>query len=294
MGSPRSSFPGAHARAPEIAHDARRYPAAMFASTSAPTPRPSLPPRRRVGLGRRTSSARHVALASSTAPDDRRAVRDAERARIAADVEAIWRDGGALDGATADAVERTVRGTIAVSRHYEQLIEQQKFNRGKYGEGDVLSDDHADPAWVAARLCLVGRMTGVPSEDVPGMVEVSGAGILSLMAIKDLVPNADASHMVRTEPDLLLADVDTIAHGGRDVMETLRGMDMPEPCVRLLVSEEPGLILGKGGLARLDQVREQAETHAANLRAICEGVADDEWLDVNSQRWFTNFFCGYY
>ena len=179
-------------------------------------------------------------------------------ARVAADVEAIWRDGGALEGATAEAVERTVRGTIAVSRHYEKLIEQQKFNRGKYGEGDVLSDDHADPAWVAARLCLVGRMTGVPSEDVPGMVELSGAGILSLtassamralMAIKDLIPNADASHMVRTEPDLLLADIEIIAHGGRDVMETLRGMDMPEPCVRLLVSEEPGLILGKGGRA---------------------------------------------
>lgn len=275
----------------------------MFATTSAPTPRPSLPPRRRVGLGRRISSSRHVARASSAAPDDRRAVRDAERARVAADVEAIWRDGGALEGATAEAVERTVRGTIAVSRHYEKLIEQQKFNRGKYGEGDVLSDDHADPAWVAARLCLVGRMTGVPSEDVPGMVELSGAGILSLtassamralMAIKDLIPNADASHMVRTEPDLLLADIEIIAHGGRDVMERLRGMDMPEPCVRLLVSEEPGLILGKGGLARLDQVRDQVETHAANLRAICEGVADDEWLDVNSQRWFTNFFCGYY
>ena len=77
-------------------------------------------------------------------------------------------------------------------------------------------------------------------------------------------------------------------------MQTLRGMDIPEPCVRLLLAEEPGLMLGKGGLVRLDQIREQAETHAENLRSICDGVRDDEPLDVNAQRWFTNFFCGYY
>ena len=33
---------------------------------------------------------------------------------------------------------RTVRGTVQVARHYEQLIEQQVFNLAKYGEGEVL------------------------------------------------------------------------------------------------------------------------------------------------------------
>ena len=52
-------------------------------------------------------------------------------------VEAAWRDGGALlEGATQEAVTRTVRGTIQVARHYATLIDQQKFNFGKYGKGN--------------------------------------------------------------------------------------------------------------------------------------------------------------
>ena len=147
-------------------------------------------------------------------------------------------------------------------------------------------------------------MTGVSPEYLPTMVETGGAGILDLeataamrvmLALKDLLPNADASHMVRVEPDLLLVeDAASLTYGGADAMSTLRAIPMPEPCVRLLLQEEPGLLLGKGGLVRLEQVREQTEEYRANIDAICLGVPDDGWLDVNSQRWFTNFFCGYY
>ena len=218
-------------------------------------------------------------------------------------VEAAWRDGGGLlEGATEESVVRTVRGTMAVARHYEALIDQQKFNFGKYGEGVILPDTHADAAWVAGRLCVVCRMTGVSPQDVPGMVEASGVGVLELeataamramLALKTLLPNADASHMVRVEPDLLLADAAHLTYSGADVMNTLRAI-LPEPCVRLLLQEEPGLLLGKGGVVRMEQVREQAEEHKDNIEAICRNVPDDGWLDVNAQRWFTNFFCGYY
>lgn len=220
-------------------------------------------------------------------------------------VEEAWRAGGGLlEGATEESVVRTVRGTIQVARHYAALIEQQKFNFGKYGEGPVLPDTHADPLWVAGRLCVVSRVTGVPPQHLPAMVESGGAGVLELeataamrvmLALKDLLPNADASHMVRVEPDLLLVDDPArLMHGGADAMTTLRAIPMPEPCVRLLLQEEPGLMLGKGGLVRLEQVRDQTEEYRANVEAICRGVPDDGWLDVDSQRWFTNFFCGYY
>jgi hypothetical protein len=106
------------------------------------------------------------------------------------------------------------------------------------------------------------------------------------------------SHMVRVEADLLVVgskDLDTIKYGGSSVMTTLREITaMPEPCVRLLVYEEPGLLLGKGGVLRMEQIRETAEEHKENLKATCVNVKDEEWLDVNAQRWFTNVFCGYY
>ena len=67
-----------------------------------------------------------------------------KRELLNSDVEAAWRDGGALlEGATQEAVTRTVRGTIQVARHYATLIEQQKFNFGKYGKGkEVPSRTH--------------------------------------------------------------------------------------------------------------------------------------------------------
>lgn len=184
----------------------------------------------------------------AAAPDDgrdgaRSETKEARRARLNEEVERAWRDGGALEGATEDIVVRTVRGTVQVARHYAALIDQQKFNYGKYGEGEVLPDTHMDARWIAGRLCVVSRVTGVGSENVSTMVEVSGVGILELeaaaamrvmLALKALIPNADASHMVRVEPDLLLVDdVARLAYGGADTMRTLRAMSMPEPCVRL-------------------------------------------------------------
>ena len=246
-----------------------------------------------------------VTKAADDDGDDKKMSKERKRELLREAVEAAWRDGGALDeGATEEQTLQTVRGTIQVARHYADLIEQQKFNLGKYGEGAVLPDVMADPLWVASRLGVISRVTGVSPEHLPAMVDVSGAGILELeataamrvmLALKDFLPNADASHMVRVEPDLLLVnDVDTIAYGGASVLSTLRDIPMPEPCCRLLLQEEPGLLLGKGGTVRLEQVREQTEEYRANIDAICEGVPDDGWLDVNSQRWFTNFFCGYY
>lgn len=257
------------------------------------------PRRRRGDLGR--NDAKSSPSESSLNNKEKKVRRRREEADA---VEAAWREGGGLlDGADEESVVRTVRGTVQVARHYEQLIEQQVFNLAKYGEGEVLPETHKDPVWVAQRLCMLQKLTNVPPQHVPDMVGQSGAGVLSLtpasvlrsmLAVKDLVPNGDASHMVRVEPDLLLTDTTHLAYSGGDVMRTLREMPMPEPCVRLLVTEEPGLLLGKGGLVRMEQVRDQVEEHRENLRAICEGVPDDGWLDVRAQRWFTNFFCGYY
>ncbi len=250
----------------------------------------------------------------STAVDNTVAtsVTDLERAKTRHFVELVFRENGCFHGSSDESVAKTVRGTIAVAKHYEHLIEQQKFNYGKYGpQGDgsavVFPDDFFDPAWVAGQLSMISKMTGVPCELVPGMVQVAGAGVLELTAgsimktmfeLKFLVPNADLSHMVRVEPDLLVVgskDLDTIKYGGTSVMTTLREITaMPEPCVRLLVYEEPGLLLGKGGVLRMEQIRETAEEHKENLKATCVNVKDEEWLDVNAQRWFTNVFCGYY
>ena len=59
----------------------------------------------------------------------------------------LWQQEGGLNGATEDAMVRTVRGTMGVARHYIALIEQQKFNFGKYGEGVVCPESFADPLW---------------------------------------------------------------------------------------------------------------------------------------------------
>ena len=127
-----------------------------------------------------------VTKAADDDGDDKKATsmsKERKRELLREAVEAAWRDGGALDqGATEEQVVQTVRGTIQVARHYADLIEQQKFNFGKYGEGVVLPDVMADPLWVAGRLCVVSRVTGVNSEHLPSMVEVSGAGILELQA----------------------------------------------------------------------------------------------------------------
>lgn len=270
------------------------------------------PPRCRAHRrGRRRPVARWVVVAAAANANDAGTKRDrdlAERARAQkttyAAVERAWRDGGALDGANDDAVERTVRRTLQLAKHFERLRFQQEVALGKYGEGVVLPASHSDPIWLASRLRVLSRLTRVAPEELPAMVEIVGADLLALspakvmrvvVALKDLLPIADASSMIAAEPELLVvADERVILYSGMDAMQTLRGMDIPEPCVRLLLAEEPGLMLGKGGLVRLDQIREQAETHAENLRSICDGVRDDEPLDVNAQRWFTNFFCGYY
>jgi hypothetical protein len=93
--------------------------------------------------------------------------------------------------------------------------------------------------------------------------------IRSALYAAELLPNADASHMVRVDPDLLLVpDAAQITYGGADAMCTLRAIPMPEPCVRLLLQEEPGLLLGKGGLVRLEQVREQTEVRLYKLNPV--------------------------
>jgi hypothetical protein len=197
-----------------------------------------------------------------------------------------------------------VRRTLQLAKHFERLRFQQEVSRGKYGEGVVLPASHSDPIWLASRLRVLSRLTRVAPEELPAMVEIVGAELLNVspakvmrvvVALKDLLPVADASNVIASAPELLVvADERVILYSGTDAMQTLRGMGIPEPCVRLLLAEEPGLMLGKGGLVRLDQIREQAETHAENLKSICDGVRDDEPLAVNAQRWFTNFFCGYY
>ena len=238
--------------------------------------------------------------------DEDAATIEAQREATRAAVESAWREGGAMSSYSKDDVHRAVLGTIAVARHYERLIEQQKYTFAKYGEGAVLPDDHGDPVWVASRLRMVSVMTGVEPRAVPDMVQAGGAGILSLSAnsimrtvleLKALVPNGDVAHAIALEPDVLLVgarDAMTVRRGGRDAMAFLRAIPMPEPCVRLLICEEPGLILGKGGIERLEQIRETADEHGENMRATCAALDDDGWLDVNAQRWFTNVFCGYY
>ena len=272
------------------------------------------PPRvrsRAARSGRAPRAAPARASASRRAGTKRRGDEDAaaieaQREATRAAVESAWREGGTMSSYPKDDVYRTVLDTIAVARHYERLIEQQKYTFAKHGEGDVLPDDHGDPVWVASKMRMVSVMTGVEPRSVPDMVRAGGAGILRLSAnsimrtvleLKALVPNGDVAHVVALEPDLLVVgarDAASIRYGGRDAMGYLRAIPLPEPCVRLLICEEPGLILGKGGIERLAQISETADEHAENVRATCAGLDDDDWLDVNAQRWFTNVFCGYY
>jgi hypothetical protein len=272
------------------------------------------PPRvrsRAARSGRAPRAAPARASASRRAGTKRRGDEDAaaieaQREATRAAVESAWREGGAMSSSPADDVRCAVLGTIAVARHCELLIERQKYHLAKYGEGAVLPDDRGDPVWVASKLRMVSVMTGVAPRSVPDMVHVAGTDILSLTAnsimrtvleLKALVPNGDVAHVVALEPDLLVVgarDAASIKYGGRDAMGYLRAIPLPEPCVRLLICEEPGLILGKGGVERLAQISETADEHAENVRATCAGLDDDDWLDVNAQRWFTNVFCGYY
>ena len=284
--------------------------AAMFAWSARPCVSPACISRR-VSHDRASTStsARQYMVRAIRGVDDKvdTAILDAEKEKTREAVESAWRKGGCLDGCSKESVGKTVRGTIAVARHYKNLIEQQKFNFGKYGTGNVFPDDFFCPEWVAGQLTMISKMTGVRAEDTCEMVQVAGASVLELTAssimrtmfeLKKLIPNADSSHMVRIEPDLLIVgstDLESIKFGGASTMATLRQIpEMPEPCVRLLVYEEPGLLLGKGGVLRLEQIRETAEEHSENLAATCVDLSDEEWLDVNAQRWFTNVFCGYY
>ena len=66
---------------------------------------------------------------------------------------------------------------------------------------------------------------------------------------------------------------------------------MPSPCVNYLIQEEPGLILGDGGVERLEQIRDTVDQFDLSLLKFSE---NGQFLDVDSERWFVNNFVNFY
>ena len=149
-GSPRSSFPGAHARAPEIAHDARRCPAAMSPdvradAASVPPPAPS-----------RWTRATDIVRSPRRARVLHRARRPPRRSRRQArESPPTWRPSGATAAPSTAPPPTPSSAPSGEPSSLDMISYRQQVQPLQHGEGDVLSDDHADPAWVAARLCLV-------------------------------------------------------------------------------------------------------------------------------------------
>ena len=111
--------------------------------------------------------------------------------------------------------------------------------------------------------------------------------------LRRLVPRADTAHMVSIEPMLLLEpDDEAVEYSARDALETLSAFVGWPNVVEFIVQEEPSLLLGTNGQMRLEELRDAAEYYRENLAA----VAGDgrEWLDVNAQRYVSNFFVQYY
>ena len=99
--------------------------------------------------------------------------------------------------------------------------------------------------------------------------------------------------MVSIEPMLLLEpDDEAVEYSARDALQTLSAFVGWPNVVEFIVQEEPSLLLGSNGQMRLEELRDAAEYYRENLAA----VAGDgrEWLDVDAQRYVSNFFVQYY
>jgi hypothetical protein len=58
-----------------------------------------------------------------------------------------------------------------------------------------------------------------------------------------------------------------------------------------LIQEEPGLLLGDGGVERLEQIRDAVDQFDLSLLKFSE---NGQFLDVDSERWFVNNFVNFY
>jgi len=117
--------------------------------------------------------------------------------------------------------------------------------------------------------------------------------VARLVLLRALVPEGDVSHMIAVEPRLLSQRVsdEGFAHRARDALEALELRVRWDNVRKFLIEREPGLLLGDGGSQRLDEIRDFAMEHEANLCAIAgDGTS---WLDVGGQRFVENFLVRY-
>ena len=156
----------------------------------------------------------------------------------------------------------------------------------------------SNPLVMARALKRLSLALGLPVDTAsacaqmePELLKLPASHLTRVMLVlRETNPRVDAAHMVALEPALLLLPPDELALVAADALEALR-LIFPEPCVALLIQEEPALLLSRGGIARLDVLRETAEAQAPNLAQL--QLTRDGWLDVDAQRWFVNVFVEY-
>ena len=119
--------------------------------------------------------------------------------------------------------------------------------------------------------------------------------VARLVLLRALVGDeSDVSHMIAVEPRLLSqrANDEDFERGARDALEALERRVRWDNVRKFLIEREPGLLLGDGGSPRLDEIRDFASEHEANLSAVAgDGTS---WLDVGGQRFVENFLVRYY
>lgn len=113
----------------------------------------------------------------------------------------------------------------------------------------------------------------------------------SILAMKRELPFCDVSNILTYRPELLVCDGEVLSMRIRDTKETLESYGMPSPCVNYLIQEEPGLLLGDGGVERLEQIRDAVDQFDLSLLKFSE---NGQFLDVDSERWFVNNFVNFY
>ena len=119
--------------------------------------------------------------------------------------------------------------------------------------------------------------------------------VARLVLLRALVGDeSDVSHMIAVEPRLLSqrANDEDFERRARDALEALERRVRWDNVRKFLIEREPGLLLGDGGRPRLDEIRDFASEHEANLSAIAgDGTS---WLDVGGQRFVENFLVSHY
>jgi hypothetical protein len=111
-----------------------------------------------------------------------------------------------------------------------------------------------------------------------------------MVLLRRLVPRGDLSYMISLEP-MLVSDAlsdEEIEFRALDAMDALRARVPFDNVAEFMLEQEPSLLLGLDGQMRLNEIRDAAAEHEANLASIAgDGKA---WLGVREQQFVSNFF----